>query len=72
VRALPDFDPMRPIMKAIGVPELLAHIRGECTLDEAVAAAKKATRHYIKRQSTWWRGQMKNWTETEGRSEALT
>ena len=61
VRALPAFDAMRPIMKAIGVPELLAHSRGECSLDEAVAAAKKATRHYIKRQSTWWRGQMKNW-----------
>jgi tRNA A37 N6-isopentenylltransferase MiaA len=27
------------------------------TLDEAVTAAKTATRHYVKRQLTWWRGQ---------------
>jgi tRNA dimethylallyltransferase len=61
VRALPAFTAMQPIMKAIGVPELLAHLRGEMGLDDAVAAAKTATRHYIKRQMTWWRGQMKAW-----------
>jgi tRNA dimethylallyltransferase len=61
VRALPAFTAMQPIMKAIGVPELLAHLRGEMGLDDAVAAAKTATRHYIKRQMTWWRGQLKAW-----------
>lgn len=62
VRALPPFDPMKPVMKAIGVPELLAHLRGEVTRDEAITLAKAATRQYIKRQMTWWRGQMKHWT----------
>jgi tRNA dimethylallyltransferase len=57
VRPLLDYDPALPVMKAIGVPELAAHLRGETTLDEAVTAAKTATRHYIKRQLTWWRGQ---------------
>ena len=38
------------MMKAIGLPELAAHLRGETTLEEAVALAKTATRQYIKRQ----------------------
>ena len=65
VRALLGLDPALPMMKAIGVPELSAHLRGEVDLDKAVANAKTATRHYIKRQLTWWRGQMKNWASRE-------
>jgi len=61
VRPLLDYDPALPMMKAIGVPELAAHLRGEIKLGEAIARAKTATRHYIKRQLTWWRGQMVNW-----------
>jgi tRNA dimethylallyltransferase len=63
VRALMalGLDPKLPAMKAIGVPELLAHLQGELPLDEAIVRAKTATRHYIKRQLTWWRGQMKGW-----------
>ncbi|MBL8789539.1 MAG: tRNA (adenosine(37)-N6)-dimethylallyltransferase MiaA [Rhizobiales bacterium] len=70
VAALPPFDAARPIMKAIGVPELQAHLRGEKTLTQAVSDAKTATRHYIKRQTTWWRGQMKHWTTQANSSEA--
>jgi tRNA dimethylallyltransferase len=61
VAALPKFDPAQPIMKAIGVPELLRHVNGELSLAQATILAKTATRHYIKRQMTWFRGQMKNW-----------
>jgi tRNA dimethylallyltransferase len=60
-RALMHRDPMLPVMKAIGLPELIAHLKGEMTLEEAVAKAKTATRQYIKRQLTWWRGQMAHW-----------
>jgi tRNA dimethylallyltransferase len=60
-RTLMDRDPMLPVMKAIGLPELIAHLKGEMTLEEAVAKAKTATRQYIKRQLTWWRGQMAHW-----------
>lgn len=60
-RAMAGLDPMLPAMKAIGLPELLAHLRGEISLDEAVTRAKAATRQYIKRQLTWWRGQMAHW-----------
>lgn len=59
VRAVLEYDPMLPMMKAIGVPELAAALRGEITLDEAVSRAKAATRQFIKRQFTWWRGQLK-------------
>jgi tRNA dimethylallyltransferase len=61
VAQLPALSPELPMMKAIGVPELSAHLRGEITLEDAVAQAKTATRQYIKRQLTWWRGRGKVW-----------
>ena len=51
-------DPGLPVMRAIGVPELAAHLAGATDLDEAVALAKIATRQYAKRQYTWLRGQL--------------
>lgn len=53
-----NLDPILPAMKALGVPELLRHIAGELTLKEATGAAKLATRHFAKRQSTWFRTQI--------------
>ncbi len=50
-------DPSLPIMKALGVPELAAHLAGEFTLDQAVFRAQQATRNYAKRQMTWLRTQ---------------
>lgn len=46
-----------PVMRAIGVPEISAWMRGECSLDEARAQASAATRQYAKRQYTWFRNQ---------------
>ena len=43
-----------PVMRAIGVAELGAHLRGELTLEEAVTAGVQATRRYAKRQYTWF------------------
>ena len=63
VRALPPLELAVPLMKAIGVPELLKHIKGQISLDEARRLAQIATRQYIKRQLTWWRGQMSDWEE---------
>ena len=48
-----DLDPRLPVMQAIGVREMAAHLRGETTLDAAVAAGQQATRRYAKRQYTW-------------------
>jgi tRNA dimethylallyltransferase len=69
VAALPDLPMAQPIMKAIGVLELLDHVRGNISRDEALVLAKTATRQYIKRQLTWWRGQMQGWTTITPSSE---
>jgi tRNA dimethylallyltransferase len=53
-----DPDPSLPAMKAIGVREMAAVLGGGCTMDEAIARAKAATRQYAKRQATWFRNQM--------------
>ncbi|WDF71671.1 tRNA (adenosine(37)-N6)-dimethylallyltransferase MiaA [Novosphingobium sp. KACC 22771] len=50
-------DPALPVMRAIGVSSLAAHLRGEMTLAEAMADGAQATRQYAKRQYTWFRHQ---------------
>ncbi|GJM03936.1 MAG: tRNA dimethylallyltransferase [Rhodomicrobium sp.] len=57
------FDRSLPIMRALGVPELMAHIEGELTLDEAIERAAQQTRRYAKRQMTWIRGNMIAWNK---------
>lgn len=42
-------------LQAIGCKEFLPYFSGECTLEETVDAVKQATRHYAKRQLTWFR-----------------
>jgi tRNA dimethylallyltransferase len=51
-------DPALPVMRAHGVPHLVAHLEGRLTLDEAKARSKLDTRHYAKRQFTWARHQL--------------
>jgi tRNA dimethylallyltransferase len=55
-------DPMLPVMRAHGVPGLIAHLRGELTLEEAIVRAQNDTRAYAKRQFTWFRNSMPGWT----------
>ncbi len=50
-------NPALPLLRAHGVPELGAFLRGEKTLTEATAAAILVTYQYTKRQSTWFRHQ---------------
>ena len=64
VRALQqDWDIQRPSAKAIGGPELMAYLNGEISLDEARARSIIASRQYAKRQRTWFRARMKDWTQ---------
>jgi tRNA dimethylallyltransferase len=58
---LPHWDPLLLSSKAIGAPELIAHLKGELSLDEAREAAIIASRQYAKRQRTWFRARMKDW-----------
>lgn len=54
-------DPLLPIMRAHGVPGLIAHLGGEISLDEAIRRGQADTRAYAKRQVTWFRHQMTGW-----------
>ena len=68
VRALVarDLPPDLPAMKAVGVRELAAHLAGDLSLDDAVAAVKQSTRNYAKRQLTWFRNQQRDWPRHPG------
>lgn len=51
-------DPLLPAMKAHGVPALIKYLRGEISREEACATGQADTRHYAKRQFTWFRHQL--------------
>ncbi len=60
LRALLAQDPGRssPVLQALGVPQLTAHLEGKIPLDQAFSLAVTATRQYAKRQQTWFRHQI--------------
>jgi tRNA dimethylallyltransferase len=63
--------PDLPVMKAVGVPELLAHLSGAMSRADSITAATLATRHYAKRQYTWMRNQFGTWRQLEGFGDSL-
>ena len=63
-------DPSLPGMKAVGAPELIAHLAGELSLGDATTRAKTATRRYAKRQLTWARNQMFHWQVLQSHNPA--
>ncbi len=65
VRALmhQELDPTLPAMKALGVPELMSHLKGEASLEEAISMAQQSTRNFAKRQLTWFRNQFPDWQQ---------
>jgi tRNA dimethylallyltransferase len=42
-------------MQAIGYKEFLAALDGQCSVEEAAALVQQSSRHYAKRQLTWFR-----------------
>ena len=64
-------DPELPAMKALGAAELMAHLRGELSLEEASELARKNTRHFAKRQLTWFRNQAADWPRASDAASAL-
>ncbi len=51
-------------MQGIGYKEIIEYLDGKCTLDEAINNIKKNTRHFAKRQLTWFRREQNvNWIE---------
>jgi tRNA dimethylallyltransferase len=60
-------------LQAIGYKELIRHIEGELSLDEAVELIKKGSRNYAKRQFTWFRKEEGiNWVDVTGIFEVET
>lgn len=56
-----NLPPDMPVMKALGVKEILALMADELDVTKATEAAQQATRRYAKRQMTWFRNQMRDW-----------
>jgi tRNA dimethylallyltransferase len=70
-----SLDSSLPAMKALGAAELMAHLRGKTSLEEAVDLAKRNTRRFVKRQLTWFRNQTPGWrraNDAAGAVEMLT
>ncbi|MGB0960044.1 MAG: tRNA (adenosine(37)-N6)-dimethylallyltransferase MiaA [Halocynthiibacter sp.] len=59
---LPNWSPDFLSSKAIGAPELIAHLQGDMDIDAAIEAAIIGSRQYAKRQRSWFRSRMKSWT----------
>jgi len=49
-----------PLMKALGVPQLLDYVAGDVPLEDAITQAQKLSRNYAKRQLTWVRNQIED------------
>ncbi len=60
-----DLPPEMPVMKAIGVSQIAAMLKGEMSREDVIEKASAATRQYAKRQMTWFRNQMdESWERT--------
>ena len=68
VRSLPPLEPALPAARALGLPQLMAHVRGETPLKAAEAEAVMQTRRYAKRQLSWFRRFMADWKWLESGS----
>ena len=71
--SLKGLDPALPSAKILGLRQLWDVLDGAISLDEAAVAAKTATRHFAKRQLTWFRNRMADWIwiETTETREAV-
>jgi len=60
-------DERSPSMRGLGYRQLLRAFRGERTIDAAIAETIQETKHYAKRQMTWFRHQAEvNWIDLSG------
>lgn len=69
---LPKWKAQHASSKAIGAPELIAHLKGEISLDETRERVIIASRQYAKRQRTWFRKRMKEWINIDVSSTDLS
>jgi len=73
VKALYQTFPLTQALQAIGYKELYQYLSGTITLDHAVEQIKKHSRHYAKRQLTWFRNKMEcDWYDVDPTNFQLT
>lgn len=64
-----NLDPTLPVMRAIGVPEIIAYLQGGLLGYDPLPHGRAATRHYAKRQFTWFRNQPPNdWPRADNKT----
>ncbi|SEN66537.1 tRNA dimethylallyltransferase [Loktanella fryxellensis] len=68
----PHWNPAHQSARAIGAAELIAHLDGQMTLDQARNAAITATVQYAKRQRTWFARRMRDWHHVDARATQLS
>lgn len=66
-----DLDPGLPFSRALGLRPLIAHVRGELSLDDAMIRSRTDCRRYAKRQITWLRKFMADWDWVETSDQGL-
>jgi tRNA dimethylallyltransferase len=69
---LPDFDFTRPGDRAIGAKELISCVKSDISLDVCRSAVLVQTSQYAKRQRTWFRSRMSDWTQLDAEMLAAT
>lgn len=56
-----NYDKTLPVMKSLGVPQIIDFLQGNSTRENAIALSQTATRQFAKRQMTWFRNQFSDW-----------
>jgi len=56
-----QYDISLPVMKSLGVPQIIDYIEAKITKEEAITLSQTATRQFAKRQMTWFRNQFSDW-----------
>ncbi len=64
-------DPALPAARVLGAPPLMAFLRGEMAREQAIRESVTATRQFAKRQRTWARNRMADWTRVVPGADAL-
>ena len=67
------YSPNLVSMQGLGYKEMIPYIKGEISLEQAVEEIKKGTRHFAKRQLTWFKHQAKGiWIDTTDKDYVYT
>lgn len=54
-----------PVMKSLGVPQIIEYLDGKLSLEQTISLSQTATRQFAKRQMTWFRNQFSDWKSEE-------